>query len=335
MDRAGAGRRAAEATARRSYGRLLAWLTARTRDIAAAEDALAEAFRAALETWPVSGVPANPEGWLATVARRGLGARARHAAVVDRAAPALALLVEERAAREAEAIPDERLKLLFACAHPAIDPAVHTPLMLQCVLGFDAAAIGAAYLVAPAAMGQRLVRAKTKIRAAGIPFSVPEARDLAARLPPVLDAIYAAFGLSWDDPGGRAGRRDLTGEALWLAELVTVLLPGAREAQGLRALMLYAHSRRRARRGPEGTFVPLEEQNTGLWDPDLIAEAGRLMAGLDTREGPGRYQVEAAIQSVHAARARTGRTDWKASCRSTACSTGSRRRLAISAGGRR
>lgn len=298
--------------ARRSYGRLVAFLAAGTRDVAAAEDVLAEAFRIALERWPVAGVPANPEGWLVTVARREMLGRARHQGVISRAAPALALLAEERMTRPEAAIPDERLKLLFACAHPAIDPGIHTPLMLQCVLGFDAAAIGAAYLVPAATMGQRLVRAKTKIREAHIPFAVPERAELPERLPPVLDAIYAAFGLSWEDPSGLSGRRDVTEEALWLAELLARLLPGESEALALRALLLFSHARRRARRSPDGAFVPLDEQDRALWDRDMIGRAADLLARAAEAGPPGRYRIEAAIQAVHADRARTGRIDWPA-----------------------
>ncbi len=302
-------RRVAEAVARRSYGRLVAYIAARTRDVALAEDALADAFRIALERWPVAGVPRNPEGWLVTVARRQVLGRVRHQGVADRATPALTLLAEERMETPEAALPDERLKLMFACTHPAIDAAVHAPLMLQTVLGFDAAAIGAACLVPGPTMGQRLVRAKAKIRAARIPFAVPDAAVLPDRLPPVLDAVYATFGLAWDDP---AGRRDLAEEALWLAELLTRLLPGAPEALGLRALLLFSHARRGARRGADGAFVPLDEQDTALWDGAMAARANDLLAVAAARGAPGRYQIEAAIQAIHADRARTGLTHWAA-----------------------
>lgn len=190
-----------EAVVRRSYGRILAYLSARSGDIAGAEDALADALRIALERWPASGAPASPEAWLLTTARRRLLDRAKHARVAEAAAPTLLALTEEAAelARSREAFPDERLKLLFVCAHPAIDPAMHTPLMLQTVLGLDAARIASAFLVSPGAMGQRLSRAKLKIKAARIRFAAPDAAELAPRLAAVLAAIYAAYTCGWND----------------------------------------------------------------------------------------------------------------------------------------
>ncbi|MEM9048173.1 MAG: DUF6596 domain-containing protein [Pseudomonadota bacterium] len=305
---------AAETAARQSYGRLLAWLAARSRDLAAAEDALAEAFAAALATWPHKGVPRNPEGWLAVAARRQLIGAARHAAVAARAQPVLALLDEERlygaeSMRDDANLPDERLKLMFAVAHPAIDAKMHAPLMLQCVLGFDAAAIARACVVPPATMGQRLSRAKAKIRTARIPFALPDAADLPARLDPVLDAIYAAFGLAWHDPDGR---RDLTEEALWLGDLLARRMPHRAEAQGLVALMRFAHARADARRDGAGRFVPLDAQDTALWDAALIARAQADLARAAALRQPGRFQLEAAIQAVHVDRAETGRIDWTA-----------------------
>src|SRR5205085_463530 len=174
----------AEAVARASYGKLVAFLAARTRDVAGAEDALAEAFASALAEWPVKGIPRTPEAWLLTVARRKLIDAARRRRTGEEAAPTLALLAEELAeAADGDAlIADERLRLMFACAHPAIDAGVRAPLILQAVLGFDAAAIGSAFLVSPAAMGQRVVRAKNRIRDAGIAFRVPEREELAERL---------------------------------------------------------------------------------------------------------------------------------------------------------
>jgi RNA polymerase sigma-70 factor (ECF subfamily) len=301
---------AAEAVARRSYGKLVAFLAARTGDVAAAaEDALADAFAAALVDWPVSGIPRSPEAWLTAVGRRRLIDAARRRRTRGEAADHLRLLAEELDQSMDDAgIPDERLALMFACAHPAIDPAVRAPLMLQTILGFDAAAIGSAFLVAPVAMGQRLVRAKAKIRQAGIPLRVPERAEMPERLDAVLAAIYAAFAGGWLD----AARRNLAEEALWLGRLVVSLLPDEPEALGLLALMLHAEARHPARRGAAGAYVPLAEQDTTRWDFGMTEEAETLLLRASAMGMIGRYQLEAAVQSAHAARRLTGSTDWAA-----------------------
>jgi len=318
MDHRTDARRVAEDAARDSYGRLVAYLSARSHDVAGAEDALGEAFRAALATWPRDGIPAKPVAWLLAVARRELIDAARHERVKADAEPALRLAAERRqaasAAGEAEGtLPDDRLGLMFACAHPAIDAGARTPLMLQAVLGLDAARIASAFLVAPAAMGQRLVRAKAKIRDARIPFEVPGPGDLPARLGPVLDAVYAAYGTGWEDAAGIDPRRvGLTGEAIWLARIVAGLMPAEAEARGLLALLLHCEARRAARRAPGGTYMPLADQDVRLWSRPMIAEAERELAAAAGLRSMGRYQLEAAIQSVHAQRAVSGRTDWEA-----------------------
>ena len=247
---------AAEAVARRSYGKLVAFLAARTRDVAGAEDALADAFAAALVDWPASGIPASPEAWLMAVARRRLIDAARRRRTDEGAAGHLQLMHEEleaAAVNETQILPDDRLLLMFACAHPAIDPGIRAPMILQTVLGFDAATIASAFLVSPATMGQRLVRAKSKIKQAGIPFRLPERADLRERLGAVLAAIYAAFSEGWSDPAGTEfRRRNLAEEGIWLGRLVVSLLPEEPEALGLLALMLHAEARRPARRTPQG-----------------------------------------------------------------------------------
>lgn len=293
----------AEFTARESYGRLLAWLTARTRDVAAAEDALADAFRAALEHWPKTGAPDAPEAWLLTTARRKLIDQSRRARTRDENAPAMMLAAEEAEAalREKSAFPDERLKLLFVCAHPAIDKSVRTPLMLQTVLGLDAATIASAFLVAPATMAQRLVRAKRKIKEAGIPFETPAPADYYARLDDVLGAVYAAYTAGWDAADGADARcGGLTREAIFLARLLVETAPQAPEAYGLAALLLHAEARRSARI-VDGRYIALADQDTGLWDRALIAEAEQALARAWMFAAPGRFQIEAAIQSAHAA----------------------------------
>jgi predicted RNA polymerase sigma factor len=209
--------------------------------------------------------------------------------------------------------PDERLKLLFVCAHPAIDPNVHTPLMLQTVLGLDAARIAAAFLVQPSAMGQRLSRAKTKIRDARVAFELPSAAELPQRLDAVLGAIYAAYGTGWEDVNG-ADRRHyaLAGEAIELGRLLLQMMPDEPEVKGLLALMLHCAARCAARRSANGRYVPLTEQDTALWSRPLIEEAEQLLRAANRAGRIGRYQLEGAIQSAHAQRARTGRTDWEA-----------------------
>ena len=299
--------------ARQSYGRLVAFLAARTRDVAGSEDALADAFAAALAHWPVSGVPEKPEAWLLAAARRKLIDASRRRRTAADATSHLHLLAEELGQADDMQIPDDRLALMFACAHPAIDPAIRAPLILQTILGFDAAAIGSAFLVSPVAMGQRLVRAKTRIKEAGIPFRMPDAADLPERLEAVLEAIYAAFAEGWTDPAGtEARRRDLAEEAIWLGRLVVSLLPEEPEARGLLALMLYAESRRHARRTAGGDYVPLAEQDPATWNSQLIEEAEALLTRASRAGVTGRYQLEAAVQSAHVVRRMTGRADWSA-----------------------
>ncbi len=313
-DAEAAARTVATRVARESYGKLVAYLAAPRRDVPGAEDALADAFAAALTVWPAQGVPANPAGWLARTARRRMIDASRRRRTADASCDALALIAEElRAATDDEAsIPDRRLALMFACAHPAIEETIRAPLMLQTILGLDAAAIGSSFLVSPSAMGQRLSRAKAKIRLAGVPFRIPERADLPARLGAALEAIYAAFSHGWadtfsDDPRGR----DLADEAIWLGRLAAELAPNEPEAKGLLALMLYANARRRARRDSSGRYVPLSEQDTALWDQAAIEEAEELLRAASVSGAPGRFQLEAAVQSAHVARRLTKATDWE------------------------
>ena len=295
---------AAAAAARRSYGRLVAFLAARSHDIAAAEDALSDAFAAALVHWPRDGVPEAPEAWLLTAARRRLHDAWRHGRVAAEAEETMRIVFSDLPVDlGAQPFPDERLKLMFVCAHPAIAAAARPALMLQVVLGLDAARMASAFLVSPSALSQRLVRAKTKIRAAGIAFEVPEAAEWPARLGDVLEAIYAAYGTGWDDVAGTdAAAGGLTREAIDLAAMLTSLLPEAAEAWGLLALLALCQARAGARRDAAGNYVPLAAQDTALWDRELLAVGERALHRAAGRAAPGAYQLEAAIQSAHTQR---------------------------------
>jgi len=304
---------AIEAIARNSYGRLIAFLASRSGDVAGAEDALSEAFVAALEKWPMDAVPERPEAWLLRVARNRLIDAARHNQVRQDSETFLQQLADEAqtVAEAGEHFPDERLKLLFVCAHPAIDPAARTPLMLQTVLGIDAARIASAFLVSPAAMSQRLVRAKSKIRSAAIPFRVPDPPDWVERVSFVLDAIYSAYTTGWDSLNEVGSTHHaLAGEAISIGRTLVQLMPTEPEARVLIALMLHCEARRAARFTSAGEFVPLDKQDTALWSQAMMDEAEEHLRTAATFRQMGRYQLEAAIQSIHASRAQTGSTDW-------------------------
>ncbi|MEQ7154529.1 RNA polymerase sigma factor [Brevundimonas aurifodinae] len=301
--------RLAERIARESYGRLLALVATRTRDIAAAEDALAEAFAAALSRWPATGPPANPLGWLVQVARNRLVDEARRGARRDRAAADLTLIEIERLdAIQPQA--DRRLALMYAAAHPSLDPLMRTALVLQVVLGMEAERIASACLVSPTAMAQRLVRAKRKLKDSGVSFEEPEPEHRLARLATLLDAIYAAFcegafGIDAVDGGG------LADEALWLGRVLVAQAPQEPEAAGLLALMLFVHARRGARR-EAGRYIPLSDQDPRLWDAAALRAAESLLSGAARAGRPGRFQLEAALQSAQLAARVEGRTDWEA-----------------------
>lgn len=309
-------RRAAEQAARQSYGKLIAFLAARFRDVPAAEDALSDAMTTALDTWRERGIPDNPEAWLLVAAKRNLLRRARHENVKTAARDRIIMAFEEAEERmnaDNPAFPDERLKLLFVCTHPALDRSAHTPLMLQTVLAVDAATIAKSFLVSPQTMSQRLVRAKIKIREAHIPFIVPDRSVLPDRLESVLSAIYAAYGIGWDGVDGEIGKQgSLADEAIWLGRTLLATLPQEPETAGLLSLMLYSESRRGARRDAKGQYVPLDKQNTTLWDAEMIGEADKLLRKAGAFGCLSPFQCQAAIQSVHADRRRSGVTDWPA-----------------------
>lgn len=325
-------RAAAERTARASSGRLLALLAASTGDLAQAEDALAAAFEQALITWPFSGPPHNPEAWLLTVARNWQ--RDFWKSAYNRAFAPLGMGVElggDAAVGDevdVDAIGDKRLELLFVCAHPAIDPTVRTPLMLQTVLGFDAARIAGAFAVSGATMAQRLVRGKKRIKEALIPCTVPDRHAMPGRLSAVLEAIYGCYAIAWDgeflevgDTEETSGARgatavdDMRGEARYLAMTLARLLKNEAEVWGLAAVIAFSLARMPGRFEPgepgrDRKFCPLQEQDTALRDAPLIAEGDACLRRAVPVATPGRFQLEAAIQAVHCARDRTGLTDW-------------------------
>ncbi|MEC0177431.1 sigma factor [Paenibacillus favisporus] len=304
-----------EQTARNAYGRLLSYLAVNWRDLQAVEDAIGDAFLAALETWPKIGIPDKPEAWLVTAARRRLIDRARRTRVSESALPTLIAMSEDtqRLASSNTGFPDERLRMMFLCTHPAIDPAMRTPLMLQTVLGIDAARIASAFIVKPSTMSQRLTRVKAKIRTERITFELPDAEEIPNRLDSVLEAIYAAYGSGWDEAASAdSPHRRLAEESIYLGRLLLQFNPREPEVNGLLALMLHCEARVGARHDEEGNYIPLSQQDCARWEQGMILEAERYLHIASQADEIGRFQLMAAIQSVHAQRLWTGQTEWEA-----------------------
>lgn len=310
-----------ERVARTVYGRLIAILAKDSGDIAAAEDALADAFARALENWAAKGIPDSPESWLVTVARNRITDRLRSSAHKTSVAGDTLEKMERRSDAaiastlnilQTGAVPDERLKLMFVCAHPAIDASIRTPLMLQSVLGLEADTIARAFAVPTATMAQRLVRAKRKIKQAAIPFILPDQSQMKERLESVLEAIYGAYASHWLSVDQDATSADLCHEAMFLADLIVDLLPDHAETLGLASLMWFIHARLPARASNDEAFVPLSKQDPDLWNRMALSRAHALLERAREQNQLGRYQLEAAIQSVHARRAMGEAVNWQA-----------------------
>ncbi len=312
-DLSGDMRKIVDGVYRSESRRVFATLIRLLGDFDAAEEALHDAFRAALEQWPRDGVPANARAWLVSTGRfkaiDGLRRRARFDALDDFAEHA-ENIADERAAPDGEGIEDDRLRLMFVCCHPALSPDAQVALTLREVCGLSTEEIAHAFLTAAPAVAQRIVRAKAKIRDAGIPYRVPTPEELPQRLASVLRVIYLVFNEGYSASSGEAlTRQDLSGEAIRLARLLVELLPEP-EAMGLLALMLLHESRRAARSSPSGELILLDEQDRGRWNREQIAEGIALIVRALPERRPGAYCLQAAIAAVHAEAPSSAATDW-------------------------
>ncbi|MGW2308294.1 RNA polymerase sigma factor [Actinomadura luteofluorescens] len=301
---------------REEWARVVAALTRRFGDLDIAEEAAAEAFATAVERWPAAGVPPNPGGWLTTTAARKAIDRIRRESRRDDKHKEAAMVYDDEPPEPVGAIDDDRLRLIFTCCHPALAAQTRVALTLRMVGGLTVPEIARAFLVADTALERRITRAKAKIKAARIPYRVPSAEDLPARVSGVLAVLYLVFneGYLATGPGTDPVRHDLTAEAIRLTRLLRALMPGDGEVAGLLALMLLTEARRTARVSAGGELVPLAEQDRGAWDVALIAEGHRLvrerLAAAAAGAAPGRYQILAAINAVHTSARDVRDTDW-------------------------
>jgi RNA polymerase sigma-70 factor (ECF subfamily) len=298
---------------REEYGRAVSVLARLCGDLDVAEEAVQDAFSAAIERWPASGVPPSPSGWIIRTARNRAIDRFRREASRDaRQAEAVRLLTTDEATPDEASVRDDQLRLIFTCCHPALAPAVQVALTLRLVGGLTTAEVARAFLVPDTTMAQRLVRAKAKIRDAGIPYRIPEAHELPARLSPVLAVVYLIFNEGYTASSGeRLIRDDLCADAIRLGRRLADLMPDQVEVMGLLALMLLVDARRAARVTAEGGLVPLFEQDRGRWDRGLVAEGQAIVRHCLTRSQPGPYQIQAAINAVHADAPTAVETDWR------------------------
>ena len=295
---------------RAEYGRAVAVLTRFLGDIALAEEAVQEAFATALQRWPESGVPPAPAGWIITTARNRAIDRLRREATRDARQEAAMQLLDRSKPTEHD-VNDDRLRLIFTCCHPALATEAQLALTLRLLGGLTTPEIARAFLVSEPTMAQRLSRAKAKIRAARIPYRIPEADELPARLASVLGVVYLVFNEGYSASGGaELIRGELCAEAIRLGRLLVELLPAHSEVLGLLALMLLIDSRRAARTDATGAFVQLAAQDRGLWDRAQIDEGGQLLRICLQRNEPGPYQLQAAINAVHSAARSSADTDW-------------------------